>query len=307
MKWWGVFRVGTAALTAVILATAVFVVPISVLAEGTGTSSGTSSSGSSDSSDSSTTTYGGGSVSGYAAAEALDYGRIVVLEGDNADTVRPAKQSEVENMFGVTVDPQQIPMRVSREGIQNETYVAVSGTYNVLVSTQDGEIHSGDYLTLSSIDGVAMKAGDQEVTVFGRANDNFTGKDTALGMQTLKDDSGGTKTVYLGSIPVTIDIKNNPNHKSTKVNVPDFLEKIGRQIAEKEVSPTRLYISVGIAAVSLIASLAVLYAGVRNSVISIGRNPMSKRSIFRALIEVILTSLLILIVGLFAVYLLLKL
>lgn len=252
-------------------------------------------------------TYGGGSVSGYAADEPLDYGRIVTLEGKNANKVKPATQSDVQNMFGVTVDPQQIPLTISHEGIQNETYVAVSGTYNVLVSTQGGDIKSGDYVTLSSLDGIAMKTGDQEVTVFGRANAAFSAKDSSLGTQELKDSSGGTKTVSLGLVPVTIDIKNNPNHKSTKVNVPDFLERVGRQIAEKEVSPVRIYISVGIAVVSLIAALAVLYAGVRNSVISIGRNPMSKRSIFRALIEVILTSLLILIIGLFAVYLLLKL
>lgn len=252
-------------------------------------------------------TYGGGSVSGYAADEPLDYGRIVTLEGKNANKVKPATQSNVQNMFGVTVDPQQVPLTISHEGIQNETYVAVSGTYNVLVSTQGGDIKSGDYVTLSSLDGIAMKTGDQEVTVFGRANAAFSAKDSSLGTQELKDSSGGTKTVSLGLVPVTIDIKNNPNHKSTKVNVPDFLERVGRQIAEKEVSPVRIYISVGIAVVSLIAALAVLYAGVRNSVISIGRNPMSKRSIFRALIEVILTSLLILIIGLFAVYLLLKL
>lgn len=252
-------------------------------------------------------TYGGGSVSGYAADEPLDYGRIVTLEGKNANKVKPATQGDVQNMFGVTVDPQQIPLTISHEGVQNETYVAVSGTYNVLVSTQGGDIKSGDYVTLSSLDGIAMKTGDQEVTVFGRANAGFSAKDSSLGTQELKDSSGGTKTVSLGLVPVTIDIKNNPNHKSTKVNVPDFLERVGRQIAEKEVSPVRIYISVGIAVVSLIAALAVLYAGVRNSVISIGRNPMSKRSIFRALIEVILTSLLILIIGLFAVYLLLKL
>lgn len=73
------------------------------------------------------------------------------------------------------------------------------------------------------------------------------------------------------------------------------------------MSPIRIYLGVGIAVVSLIAAIAVLYAGIRNGVISIGRNPMSRKSIFRALIEVILTSALILIIGLFAVYLLLKL
>ena len=152
-----------------------------------------------------------------------------------------------------------------------------------------------------------MRAGDEEVTVFGRANAAFDGKGISLGTQTLKDAEGGTKTVSLGAVPVTIDIKNNPNHKSTTANLPDALQRVGRAIAEKEVSPARIYLSLGITIVSLIAAIAVVYAGVRNSVISIGRNPMSKRSIFRALVEVILTGLLILIIGLFAVYLLLKL
>lgn len=58
---------------------------------------------------------------------------------------------------------------------------------------------------------------------------------------------------------------------------------------------------------SVITALVLLYAGVRNAIISIGRNPMSRKSIVKALIQVILTSLLILIIGLFAVYLLLKL
>ena len=78
-------------------------------------------------------------------------------------------------------------------------------------------------------------------------------------------------------------------------------------IAEKPVSPIRIYLSIGVASISVIAAIAIIYAGVRSGVISIGRNPMSKKSIFRALIETILTSLLILIIGMFAVYLLLKL
>jgi hypothetical protein len=123
----------------------------------------------------------------------------------------------------------------------------------------------------------------------------------------LSDPVVREKTVKIGSIPVTIDIKTNPNHKSTDVNAPDFLKRIGEAVADKEVSPVRIYLGVGIAVVSLIAAIVVVYAGVRNSVISIGRNPMSKKSIFRALLEVILTALLIVIVGLFAVYLLLKL
>jgi len=252
--------------------------------------------------------YTPSNVQGYAADAPIDIGTIVRLNGKNANRVAVASQAELQNMFGVVVDRSQLPITLSNSGIDNETFVAVSGTYQVLVSTQGGVITSGDYVTLSSINGVAMKASTEQKTVFGRANTSFDGKGVNLGTAGLKDTSGKeNKKVTLGSIPVTIDIRRNPNEKSTKTQVPELLERIGQAIAEKEVSPIRIYLSMAITAVSLIAAIAVLYSGVRNGIISIGRNPMSKKSIFRALLEVILTSILILIIGLFAVYLLLRL
>lgn len=248
-----------------------------------------------------------GSVQSYAADSPIETGTIVVLTGDKADRVKIATQNNAQNMFGVVVDRNQLPLTITGGTKENETFVAVSGTYPVLVSDQAGSIASGDYLTLSAANGVAMKAGDEEVTVFGRANASFSANSALLGTTTLKDSAGNSKTVKLGSVPVTIDIKNNPNHKSTDSNLPEFLKRVGQAIAEKEVSPIRIYLSLGITIVSLIAAISVLYAGVRSGVISIGRNPMSKKSIFKALMQVILTSLLILIVGLFAVYLLLRL
>lgn len=252
--------------------------------------------------------YGGGSVQGYAADTKIDKGTIVQLTGKDANRVKVAEQAQLQNMFGVVVDRAQLPVTLSKGNVENEVFVAASGTYNVLVSTQGGTIAPGDYVTLSSINGIAMKAGTEEKTVFGRANGTFDGKGVTLGKSSLKDTSGkDIKSVVLGSIPVTIDIKRNPNEKSTKTKVPEVLERIGQAVAEKEVSPIRIYLSMAITAISLIAAIVVLYSGVRSGVISIGRNPMSKKSIFRALLEIILTSLLILIIGLFAVYLLLKL
>lgn len=253
------------------------------------------------------TTYGGGSVQGYAADKPIENGTIVQLIGDSTNRVKVAEQAQLQNMFGVTVDRNQLPVTISGDKLDNETFVAVSGTYSVLVSTQGGAIASGDYITLSSINGVGMKAGTEEETVFGRANGAFDGNGVTFGSTTLQDSAGGTSTVKLGSVPVTIEIKRNPNIKSTEVNVPEFLKRIGQAIAEKEVSAIRIYISLGITGISILAAIAMLYAGIRNAIISIGRNPMSKKSIFRALLEVILTAILILIIGLFAVYLLLKL
>lgn len=252
--------------------------------------------------------YGGGSVQSYSAEQRLDHGAVVELADREARIVKKATKDNLKSMFGVVVDPQQVPLRLSNEGVNNETYVAVSGTYNVLVSTEGGAIAPGDHVTLSSVSGVAMRAGTEEASVFGRAAAGFDGKGVTRGSVTLRDVGGNpTDTVQLGSVPVTIEIIPNPNEKSTKADVPEFLERIGQAIAEKEVSAIRIYISLAITAVSLITALVVLYVGVRNSVISIGRNPMSKKSIFRALIEIILTSVLILVIGLFAVYLLLRL
>lgn len=252
--------------------------------------------------------YGGGSVQSYAADTVFDSGTIVQLTGKNSNRVKVAPQSDLQSMFGVTVDRNQLPLTVTNEGVQNETFVAVSGTYNVLVSTQGGPIAPGDYVTLSSVSGVAMKAGTEEKNVFGRAAAPFDGKGITLSSITLKDSTGKEgKKVALGLIPVTIDIRSNPNQKTTKANLPAFLERTGLLPAEKPVSPIRIYLSIGVAGLCVIAAIVIIYSGVRNGVISIGRNPMSRKSIFRALIESILTSLLILIIGMFAVYLLLKL
>lgn len=254
-------------------------------------------------------TYGGGSVQAYAADAPIATGTIVQLTGKDANRVKIAEQSHLQDMFGLVVDRSQLPLTITGgDSAQNETFVAATGTYNALVSTEAGPIASGDYVTLSAIKGVAMKAGTEEETVFGRANGSFDGRGVTLGTMAIKDRNGNvTQTVTLGSVPVTIDIKRNPNVQSTESNLPDFLQRVGQEIAEKEVNPIRIYLSVGISVICIIAVIVMLYAGIRNAVVAIGRNPMSRKSVFRALLEVILTAVLVLIVGLFAVYLLLKL
>jgi hypothetical protein len=246
-------------------------------------------------------------LQGYSADSELQTGTIVQLDSNKNDKVLPATISKLNQMYGVVIDPHILPITISNASLQNEVYVATSGTYDTLVSTQNGPIQSGDYVTLSSVDGVAMKATDKEKTVFGRAGAPFDGKKDAAGQVQLKDSMGKTVTTTLGVIPVAIDIKHNPNDKSTKANVPPFLQRVGQAIAEKPVGPVRIYLSVFIAGVSIIISLMTLYAGVRTSIYAIARNPLSKKTILRGLMTVILTSIIILIIGLFAVYLLLKL
>lgn len=246
-------------------------------------------------------------LQGYAADSALQIGTIVQMDPSKNDKVLAATQAKLNQMYGVVIDPHSLPITFSNGSLQNEVYVSTNGTYDTLVSTQGGDIQSGDYVTLSSVDGVAMKASDKQKIVFGRAAAGFNSKADGVGQVSLKDSSGQTQNVTLGIIPVAIDIRHNPNDKSTKANVPPFLQRVGQAIAEKPVGPLRIYLSVFIAGVSIIIALMTLYSGVRTSIYSIARNPLSKKTILRGLMTVVLTSIIILIIGLFAVYLLLKL
>ena len=251
---------------------------------------------------------GSSGVQGYAADSALQIGTIVQLDKKDDKKVLVATKKDVQQMYGVAVDPHQLSLTLSDSKLAHETFVATAGTYDVLVSTQGGAIASGDYITLSSIDGVGMNATTDKTTVFGRAAASFTGKSDVIGTATLKDTSGKTiKNVSLGIIPVAINIQHNPNEKSTKANLPNALERAGQAVAQKSVSPARLYLGAVIAFLTVVVSVIMLYSGIRNSLISIGRNPLSKKIIFRGLLEVILAALVILIIGVFAVYLLLRL
>jgi hypothetical protein len=241
----------------------------------------------------------------YAADTSLQAGIIVTLNGKK---VAPASISKPKEMFGVTISGNGLPVTITGGGDANEVFVATTGTHDVLVSTQNGSINKGDYVTMSSVDGIAMLAEPEQKTVFGRAAASFDGKSNIVANSTLKDKSGKEiKKVAIGQIPVTIDIRDNPKEKSTKANVPKPLQRLGEAIAEKPVGPLRIYLSIGITGISIIAAIVILYSGVRSSLIAIGRNPLSRKSVFRGLLEIIFTALIILIIGLFAVYLLLKL
>ena len=259
--------------------------------------------------DSSKQAQGQEAIEGHSADSVLQIGTLVQL-ADKDDTVKvaPASYDKATQMYGVVIDPSGLTFTVASGNLPNQVFVATGGTHDMLVSTQNGAIKSGDYVTISAISGIGMAAKPEQKTVFGRAAGNFDGRNNVIGSIQLKDTEGKqVSKVSIGKIPVVIDIRKNPEEKSTKAEVPKVLQRLGQAIAEKPVGPLRIYLSLLITGVCVVAAMVLLYAGVRNAIISIGRNPLSRKSIFRALAEVILTALIVLITGLFAVYLLLKL
>ncbi|HKR81551.1 MAG TPA: hypothetical protein VJR27_00965 [Candidatus Saccharimonadales bacterium] len=244
---------------------------------------------------------------GYGSDQTLQKGLIVALKKGTNNKVEALNQSNINAMYGVVVSANDSPVNLSDNNSGTQVYVATAGNYDVLVSTQNGPIANGDYITISALDGVGMKTGDSQSFVIGKALQSFDGHSGTESTAQLTDSNGNKMLVSLARISVSVGVARNPSLKVTVSNLPSFLQKAAQAVANKPVTDSRIYISlVALVACMLIAG-SLLYAGVRSSITAVGRNPLAKTSIAKGLVQVSVLALIIFLLGIFAVYLLLKL
>jgi hypothetical protein len=240
---------------------------------------------------------------GYGSDSNLQKGTIVRLKDGDKTKVTPLSASSITQMQGVVVAANDTPVTLSSDNPDAQQYfIATVGEYDVLVSDQNGAIKTGDYITISSIDGVGMKADGRQSIVLGKATSSFSG-----GGSTVSTTKVGAKSVNIGRISVIIAISHNPLATPEASNIPGLLKRAGRAITDKDVNPVRLYLGLIVLVGAVIVSASMLYSGVRSSVTAVGRNPLAKKSILRNLLQVTIMSLVVFTIGLIAVYLILKL
>lgn len=244
---------------------------------------------------------------GYGTDTTLQKGMLVRLKDKDATKVVPLTSATAAEMQGVVVAANDASVTLSSNTNSGQVFVATYGHFDALVSNQNGPIKSGDYITISSLDGVGMKADSLQSTVLGKAAGNFDGTANVQGSTSVKDEGGHAVTVAFGRIPVDISISHNPLQQNSANNLPGFLKQASQFIANKPVSSSRVYIGLVVLFISTVIAGSILYGGIRSGLVAIGRNPLAKKSISRNLVQVIITGLIIFIIGLFAVYLLVKL
>lgn len=245
-----------------------------------------------------------GLTQGFKTDDALQRGMMVRLSKTDSGKVTFLTNDSVDEMSGVVVSRNDSPLTVSDDSQQ--VFVANSGQYEVLVSNQNGNIGIGDYVTISALAGVGMKAGNTQQLILGKSVNGFDPNNGSLSSTKLKTASGQEQTVNLGFTTVDIDITRNPLLKG-EAQVPTALRKIAEGIAQKDVPANRIYAAIGVMIMTSLISMIVLYAGIRSAMIALGRNPLSRKTIMRSMIQVVIISLIIFLCGIFGVYLLLKL
>lgn len=241
---------------------------------------------------------------GYNSDLTLQRGMIVMLKKDDPSKVELVTTQTGELMYGVVVAANDAPLTLANAG--QRVFVATNGRYDVMVSTQNGPIKAGDYITASALSGIGMKASDKEAYIIGRAIADFDGKKDTIGSNEVKDSDGNKQSVSIGRVQMDVSVAKNPLLRATEPNVPEFLMKAATAIAGRPVNPFRVYMGVLVFGICTVVAGVLMYGGVRSGIISIGRNPLSKKSIIRSMFQVIITGLIVFITGVFGVYLILR-
>jgi hypothetical protein len=237
----------------------------------------------------------------YQSAAAITNGSIVSLDPHRANYVQPSSTDNGSRIIGVAVAGNDSLIAVDTK--PGTVQVATTGNVNTLVSTLNGDIHVGDQIAVSPLNGVGMKAlpGSR---IVGLAQTAFSSNTQGAKAQRITDKKGKSLTVYLGYVRAGIAI--GASSSTANGIVLNSLQKTVQSLTGHTVSTPRIAISITVVAIALIALITLTYASIYSSIISVGRNPLAKYAVFRTLGAVLGMALLTTLVAGVAVFLLLR-
>lgn len=235
---------------------------------------------------------------GYTASTTIAVGSIVSLEDNSTDSVTLASNYNINNLFGVVINNGSSILTLD-SGSKTQVQVATNGVLPTLVSDCNGSISAGDPITASPVQGIGMKA-TTNIKIIGIAQ----GKVIGTTKQKVSKDVCGSEEVTLGQVPILVSVTYH-YREPEKTIIPASLQNLANTVAGKAVSSLPIIISAGIFLVTVIIVVAIIYSMIRSSIISVGRNPMAQSAVYRGVIQLSALVLVILGVGMIAIYLVL--
>jgi hypothetical protein len=181
--------------------------------------------------------------------------------------------------------------------------VVTEGSTLGLVSDINGPVTTGDRVTASPIDGVGMKVSATGLVV-GTAQADL--ESVATTEHTVTDQYGNKRTVHVGAVPIRVNVVALTAQSGQPV-APAFLQNLANSVAGRHVSAVRVLFATLIFVILFLLVTVLLYAAIRSSLISLGRNPFSEGVLRKALTQSGLLVSGIAVSGLLIVYLVLKL
>ena len=235
----------------------------------------------------------------YKADGNIAAGSLVSVEKGSPGIVQSANTNNAQQLVGVSVAINQslLAINVTSSTIQ----VATAGTAIALVSTVNGSISVGDQISASPFNGVGMKAGPS-TRIVGLAQASFMAGGSNTTTEKVTDKKGKVTNIVVGYIPVGIYVGTS----SPTSSAASGLQRLGETLAGHPVSDIRIIISLIVAVVAIASIVTLIYASIYGSIVSIGRNPLAKYIVLRALGSVMGMVLLIAGISSTTIYLLLR-
>lgn len=236
----------------------------------------------------------------YDSNQSIPNGSLVSLGADKNDFVVLANTDNSGRLIGVGVDSSDSLLAVDPE--DSKVQVATSGSAVVLVSTLSGEIKPGDQIGASPFNGIGMKA-QQGVRVIGLAQTAFNESSEGGARKQVTDKDGKSQQVYVGYVRVSIAVGSNAASSTDKLNP---LQKAVQSLTGRTIATWRIVASLTVLTVAFLVLVTLIYSSIYSGIVSIGRNPLAKYSVFRAMGTVMAMAVGIVIVAGLSVFLLLR-
>lgn len=227
------------------------------------------------------------------SGDIAEFGDLISFD-PTTQTFHLAQEVSDPNLFGVVVTNPAIVLRTSAKGVP----IVTSGEVYVQVTTINGSITAGDSITSSIVPGKGQKADSSAPFIIGTALDSFPITSTSTVAVV------STSTVDGGSIRVLLAI--GPSPSSTEGSVGDG-DATGNPTTLLNVlgvsTPLATLIKYALATLVVIGSVYVAFrnfgSNMKDSIISVGRNPLAKTSIQSMVVLNTVLIVLVSIAGLF--------
>lgn len=235
---------------------------------------------------------------GYITDDAgLQGGMVVSLSVNAGDEsrVERATSENSERIVGVvtTFDDSLVTVASKSAGVLVES----EGEVEAYVSDVNGSAKKGDLLVLSPFKGILMKASENPSAVVGiAASDLGTAKQQTYSVK----DGDNTKNTQIAKIRINLNRQGTSN--ANPLPPDSSLARLGKAIVGKDVGEIRVVIAMIIFFTVLIAEGGILYGAISSSMTALGRNPLARKVIRREMLRVVIIALVVLMLGLGAIY-----
>lgn len=191
-------------------------------------------------------------------------------------------------MFGVVTEEPALTM--DDTNLESSIFVVSEGEAFVKVSSINGDITRGDFLTSSEIPGVAQKA-------------DVSGQIVGIALQDYSSDN----PELIDDILVQMDIRANVVQANVRVNLIDALRSGTQAPFLTPLTSLRYILAALVTGGSFVIGFASFGKTSGSGVEALGRNPLAHKTIQRSIIFNLVLTAIIMMVGLVLAYLILVL